>query len=469
MSNAAGPLFELIFQVDPDADADLQPWLAELAEQALQEADIADARLFETRSDAGTTWTGQFQCRDENAFDRLQSGFFAGIDAALAEKFGDAVSVSGRVLREDAPVELPEVESPDCLNCGARLKGQYCGVCGQRARSRLISLWELISDAFGDLLEIDSRLWRTLIPLFRRPGRLTRDYLEGRRARYMPPFRTYLVLSVIFFVVAFFDTRDDLSLLFEPQPEPTAEEQEEAASQAAAAKKEILDELAAEGIIVGNEDVEGDKPGDEETTESDENEADDFNIRVNELGDSGFNIQVDDDTGDCNVQTGDLEELPEWFKKRFTATKIKEVCEKVTADGGKSFGDLLLDNIPVALIVLLPLMALVLKVLYPLSRRYFVEHLLFVIHYHAFFFLILILQILFARFAPLIRIPELVTSLTIVATSFYIPVYLYMAMRQVYGQGRFLTFLKYLALVIAYNAGTALTMLGAVLFALVSV
>ena len=114
-------------------------------------------------------------------------------------------------------------------------------------------------------------------------------------------------------------------------------------------------------------------------------------------------------------------------------------------------------------------MALVLKTLYPLSRRYFVEHLLFVIHYHAFFFLILILLILFARFAPLILVPDLVTTLAIVAASFYIPVYLYVAMRQVYGQGRFLTFLKYLTLVVSYSVGTALTMFGAVLFALVSV
>jgi len=115
-------------------------------------------------------------------------------------------------------------EHPNCLNCGAELRGQYCGTCGQRARNRLISLWELLTEAFGDLFELDSRLWRTLIPLLVRPGRLTRDYLEGRRARYMPPFRMYLVLSVVFFVVAFFDPKDDLGLLFEPEAEPTAEE-----------------------------------------------------------------------------------------------------------------------------------------------------------------------------------------------------------------------------------------------------
>ena len=97
---------------------------------------------------------------------------------------------------------MPPGASLNCLNCGNRLTGQYCGHCGQRSRSRLISLWELVRDGFGDLLDIDSRLWRTMIPLLIRPGRLTIDYLQGRRARYMPPFRMYLVLSVVFFIIS---------------------------------------------------------------------------------------------------------------------------------------------------------------------------------------------------------------------------------------------------------------------------
>ncbi|MGI9232723.1 MAG: DUF3667 domain-containing protein [Woeseiaceae bacterium] len=455
MSPVSGPHYELTFQVDREAADDFQTWLAEFSDSARREERVTEARIFSSprETPGGEIWICQLQCLNESALGELQGGILASVDADIEDRFEGAVGLSSRILHEDRSGDLPKTGSRDCLNCGTRLTGQYCGLCGQKARTRLISLWELISDAFGDLLEIDSRLWRTLIPLFLRPGQLTRDYLEGRRARYMPPFRTYLVLSLIFFVVAFFDPRDDLSLLFEPEPEPTAEEQAEAAAKASEAKKEILDELAAEGIIVGDTTAEDVGQGDEEVAEV-----------VNEIND-GLNINIDEDTGDCNVEGGDLEDLPEWFKRRFTPERIKEVCEKVTADGGKSFGDLLLDNIPVALIVLLPLMALVLKVLYPLSRRYFVEHLLFVVHYHAFFFLILIVQILFARIAAFLRIPEAIAILTIVAASLYIPVYLYMAMRHVYGQGRIMTFLKYLALVVAYNAGTALTLLGAVLFA----
>ncbi len=357
--------------------------------------------------------------------------------------------------------ELPD--HADCLNCGTPLRGQYCGNCGQRATSRLISLMELTRDAFGDMFELDSRLWRTLIPLLLRPGQLTRDYLEGRRARFMPPFRMYLVLSVIFFIVAFFDPRDDLSLLFEPEPPPTPEEvaadeadKEEALEHA----EEAISELAETGVL-----------SDEDATEALDSIEEERNgeIDVTLYDDTGFNIRIDDETGECEVSQESLDEMPTWMKRRLTPERIERICERISADGGaKTFIDLMLDNIPVALIVLLPVLALVLKALYPLSRRYFVEHLLFFVHFHSFFFLILSLQILFSRLAGLVHLPEPITILLLVAASFYIPVYLYKGMRRVYGQGHLMTLAKYVALVVAYSAGATFTMLGATLFALIS-
>jgi len=359
------------------------------------------------------------------------------------------------------PAALPP-DHPHCLNCGAELRGQYCGDCGQRARNRLISLWELIQDAFGDLLELDSRLWRTVIPLLIRPGQLTLDYLQGKRARYMPPFRMYLVLSVIFFVVAFFDPREDLSLLFEPEPETppeaaTAESDEAKVDEAG----EVLDRLEAEGIITSEQasrarqaEAAGKKDG----------------VHVNILDvtdDDGFNFQIDEETGECTF-TG-IERLPPWLQRRLTKERLEGTCERIGADNGKTLGALILDNVPVALIVLLPLMALVFKSLYPLSRRYFVEHLLFFIHYHSFFFLILTLQILFARLASLVGLPQGLYVTILVAASFYIPVYLYKAMRHVYGQGHVLTTLKFLVLLFAYWVGLALTMIGALTFAILAV
>jgi hypothetical protein len=283
---------------------------------------------------------------------------------------------------------------------------------------------------------------------------LTRDYLEGRRARYMPPFRTYLVLSVIFFVVAFFDPQKDLSLFFEPEPKPTAEE----IAQAETDKQAVVESLR--GL-----EAEG-KLSDEIIAEIIDDD-DEINI----------NIGTDPDKagifGDCeNASISDDEDMPEWLTKRFPDERVKEICERNKARGNENLADAMLDNIPIALIVLLPLMALVLKVLYPLSRRYFVEHLLFFVHFHAFFFLMLIVQILFARTTGLLG-PEdgaidSASQLVLVIASFYIPIYLYKAMRHVYGQGHLVTIVKYLILVVAYLTGALLTMLSAILFAVLS-
>ena len=87
-------------------------------------------------------------------------------------------------------------------------------------------------------------------------------------------------------------------------------------------------------------------------------------------------------------------------------------CENVVADDGEAFGGKLLDNVPAALIALLPLMALVLKMLYPLSKRYYVEHVLFVVDFHAFIFLILSRHILFSQLIALVIASDSVWPIT---------------------------------------------------------
>src|SRR4030095_12870336 len=76
-----------------------------------------------------------------------------------------------------------------------------------------ISLWGLVRDFLGDVFDWDARIWRTLRPLTFRPGLLTQEFLRGRRAHYTPPFRMYLILSVVFFLIAsIFDPGKDLTL-----------------------------------------------------------------------------------------------------------------------------------------------------------------------------------------------------------------------------------------------------------------
>ena len=89
-----------------------------------------------------------------------------------------------------------------CLNCGAPLTGRYCANCSQAADVHVPSTRELLHEALEGVTHSDSRLWRTLQLLWFKPGKLTQEFVAGRRASYLPPFRLYLVLSVIFFLIA---------------------------------------------------------------------------------------------------------------------------------------------------------------------------------------------------------------------------------------------------------------------------
>ncbi|HEY2742993.1 MAG TPA: DUF3667 domain-containing protein [Polyangia bacterium] len=92
--------------------------------------------------------------------------------------------------------------SPHCLNCGAAVATRFCHDCGQENTSYHASLGRLLGDLIEEVFQLESRLWRTLWTLFRRPGRLTREYNAGRRVSYTTPLRLYIVASVAYFSVA---------------------------------------------------------------------------------------------------------------------------------------------------------------------------------------------------------------------------------------------------------------------------
>lgn len=89
-----------------------------------------------------------------------------------------------------------------CRNCGAVAGAAYCPSCGQETDLRLPTLREFLREAAGRYVAIDGRFWRTVIALVSRPGFLTREYLAGRRRRYIRPARLYLFATLIFFAVS---------------------------------------------------------------------------------------------------------------------------------------------------------------------------------------------------------------------------------------------------------------------------
>lgn len=442
MPDSQGPVYEVTHSVDRDVIGDFDDWLPGHVERMLELPGISGATSFVIDDDpeAEPRRVTAYQFDDDEALADYLAGPAAQMREDADHRFGGRFEVSRRTLRQSAHIDEEPEPQETCLNCGNTLVGQYCGYCGQRAQSRLISIWALLQEAFGDLFELDSRLWRTLIPLFGRPGALTRDYLLGRRARFMPPFRTYLVLSIFFFLIAFFDPREELGILFEPEQDYATDAGGDPPNRDSI-RDEVLNELVDDGIL--SPDQAGLPPRETGAPASEDEPVEPMSVRI---GDD----EVSGDTDCDNIEIGDM---PEWMGSRLTPERLKVVCERVTADDGRAFFGKLLDNAPVGLFILLPLMALILKVLYPLSKRYYVEHLLFVVHFHAFVFLILSLQILFSRLVSLASLPEGLSDLSTFAVFLYLPVYLYKGMRRVYEQGHAFTSLKFLVLWLAYFTG----------------
>ena len=87
-----------------------------------------------------------------------------------------------------------------CKNCNSELAGLYCSECGQK-KIENFTFTELVKDFFDNIFSLDSRLVQTLKFLIIRPGFLTNEYWSGKRIKYLPPFRLYLLTSILLFFI----------------------------------------------------------------------------------------------------------------------------------------------------------------------------------------------------------------------------------------------------------------------------
>lgn len=289
--------------------------------------------------------------------------------------------------------------SVHCLNCNAAVSDKYCGRCGQRVEHAIHTVWHFTQEAAEDLTHADSRLWSTILALLFKPGFLTKEFLAGRRVRYLPPLRLYLVLSVLFFLVLGLADQDE--------------------------KPRVM------------------------TVNSDR-------------GDLNFRIVHPDELQEMDTRPGETAEQhaericnPHYNGplQRFVVPFIKKGCVKAVEDHGRNIGEIFIHNLARALFIFLPALALVMKLMYWRPPRYYVEHLLFFIHNHAFVFLLLSLLMVVTRFTG-----ATLGDVLSVAVWAYIPYYLFVSMRRVYGQSRFMTLTKLVVVSFAYLFGAAFTL-----------
>jgi hypothetical protein len=265
---------------------------------------------------------------------------------------------------------------------------------------------------------IDGRFWQTLYTLLLRPGVLTREYFLEHRARFIPPVRVYLVLSVLFFSFGNLVPHAKISAMRELPPAATTP------------SKTVPQEAAP-----------APQPQPRPSTSAD----------------------ADDDDGDSEPESG-LETF-DWSHCDSVHSSwhwlegiMHRGCVRSAPTHGQKLQNDFLGNIPKMMFVFVPLIALVMLLLYWRPRRLYVEHVVFFLHNHAAMFLILLVETVLASIVRATGVRH-VGGWVVALTILYMFWYAYRAMRHYYGQGRWKTVCKFFVVGCAYVVALSCTVL----------
>jgi Protein of unknown function (DUF3667) len=336
-----------------------------------------------------------------------------------------------------------------CLNCGTETTGRYCPACGQENIEPKQTVWHLISHFFSDITHFDGKFFSTVQDLFIKPGFLSKEYMNGRRASYLDPIRMYIFTSAFFFIVFFsfvhpekIATGKDLKSINDPV----------LLTQLAEAKNshdslEILKEYneAVSPYIKFNEDS------------SQKVEHKKF-----------FKNYPSVEAYDSLQKTLPATEKDGWFKRRATI-RIIAIEQRFDRQRGEFIRELIsnfVHNFPKMLFISLPIFALLLKLLYVRRKQfYYVDHGIFAIHLYIFSFLILLIYFLFSQI-------QTHTGWTwigwlTVPVVIYPYIYYYKAMRLFYGQRRAKTVIKYILLFILSLIVLLIIFIGGAIFTVI--
>ena len=278
----------------------------------------------------------------------------------------------------------------DCPNCSASVAGNYCHQCGQETVLHPPSTREFLHEFIGHYVALEGKLWKTLGLLLLRPGRLTLEYMAGRRVRYVQPLRVYLTFSLIFFALFKFMGEDHQIGGMKVRAIPV--------------------------IQVGNDDIETQKK-----------------MR-----------------GELRAELDKAKDEQELGKLGVMESIEGSLIDGFSGDNGKRIKTTFYSYAPYAVFALMPVFAVLLKLLYLGSGRRYGEHLLFALHTNAFAFLMLALVLLTREAAPVVG------KLLFLWMLLYLP----MAMRRVYGGGRFVTFLRWAVLMLLHMTSIGLVIVG---------
>lgn len=306
---------------------------------------------------------------------------------------------------------LKERTEKTCLNCQATpLYGRYCHVCGQENLEPRETVWHLVLHFFNDITHFDGKFFSTVKYLLRKPGFLSAEYTRGRRASYLNPIRMYVFTSAIFFLILF-------SLKSGQMPKVTV------TPQPSSARNGIGKPAEKEEVTVLKSNLIGLHQGKFRTVRA-------YDSAQDRLPDS----------------------LKDGFWNKLLTRRFIVINDEYRRDS-RGYSEHMMENFlhsfPKILFFSLPFFALILRLLYVRRKQYlYVEHGIFTIHLYCAVFILLLAAILLGELSN--AVPwgwvQTVCNISIFALVLYMFIYLYLAMRSFYRQGRGRTLVKYILL-----------------------
>jgi hypothetical protein len=331
-----------------------------------------------------------------------------------------------------------------CTNCSAPMMGNFCGVCGQPVETHRRSVFVLLHDLFKDVASFDSRILRTARALLFQPGELPLAFRQGRTQRYVPAVRLYLFVSLIFFLALslFGIAIMQLTLADTTQQYVTDKNHDVflvkngVRSRMAGLKSDdqghvYVAQLGKVKAVVANMKVNGDKSVMISTVPH-------FFTRIGTLQSQRNSKALSEALGELDKNRDAKPGFALWLNEHVAR------MFKALANDPASINGPLTAWMPRALIILLPLFALLLALFYWRQRKkfYFVDHLVFSLSFHTFVFAWLLVAAGLAQILPG----------AVVATfgSLVLGLYLLLAMKKFYGQGWFWTGAKFATIAFFY-------------------
>ena len=331
-----------------------------------------------------------------------------------------------------------------CENCGAQLTGHYCSQCGQAAIDYRRSFGHVVLDVLNEFLNWDSKFFGTIGLLITKPWRLTNEFVEGKRVRHVHPLRLYLLASVAFFFAVNYGAK---GIRFDPSKIPE-EKRAEVAAAVAEKRDEIQKELDKKDLSPEERRKAQEvldaltKPNTSPSpTASAAPSATPSSAPTTSPSSSKSNRREYGAVGDRPFVVFDENEKSTTPFERWLEARAKE---KMGEHGTKMglFITTLFSNLPYMMLCCIPLFAFVLKILYIRRRIFYIDHLIYALHIHSFFYTGVMLIVL-ATMGLNRVLPEILAGWIIALLWITFVVQIFLSIRYVYRQGWFISAFKF--------------------------